>query len=116
MDPNATLQRIREALADQDGAEALAAVADLRQWLQRGGFRPDYGRYGYAVGTFCREHLPLRYAPTWAELDAGRDAAGADVIRTAEHCQYCGNSWQQTRTVGTPRLDAVPCPSCKRLV
>lgn len=112
MDPNATLQRIREALADQDGAEALAAVADLREWLQRGGFRPDYGRYGYAVGTFCREHLPLRYAPTWAELDA----AQPQTFQTAEHCQYCGNSWQQTRTLGTPRLDAVACPSCARLV
>ncbi len=39
-----------------------------------------------------------------------------DTYQTAEHCQYCGNSWQQTRTVGTPRLDAVPCPACRRLV
>jgi hypothetical protein len=37
------------------------------------------------------------------------------TYQTDEHCQYCGNSWQQTRTIGTPRLDAVPCPSCKRL-
>ncbi len=35
---------------------------------------------------------------------------------TVEHCQYCGNSWTATRTVGTPRLDAVPCPKCRRLV
>lgn len=50
------------------------------------------------------------------------DIQGADVLiqactyQTSERCQYCGNSWQQTRTIGTPRLDAVPCPSCKRLV
>jgi hypothetical protein len=40
----------------------------------------------------------------------------AHTYQTAEHCQYCGNSWQQTRSVGTPRLDAVLCPACKRLV
>ena len=40
----------------------------------------------------------------------------ATHYQTAEHCQYCGNSWQQTRTIGTPRLDAVPCPKCQRLV
>jgi hypothetical protein len=39
-----------------------------------------------------------------------------DLYITPEHCQYCGNSWNQTRTVGTPRLDAVPCPNCKRLI
>jgi hypothetical protein len=42
--------------------------------------------------------------------------AASEKYQTDEHCQYCGNSWQQTRTVGTPRLDSVPCPSCKRLV
>lgn len=41
---------------------------------------------------------------------------GPKYHHTAEHCQYCGNSWQQRRTIGTPRLDAVPCPKCKRLV
>lgn len=39
-----------------------------------------------------------------------------DQYQTPEHCQYCGNSWQQTRTIGTPSLDSVPCPACKRLV
>lgn len=39
-----------------------------------------------------------------------------DHYQTDETCQYCGYSWSQTRTLGTPRLDSVNCPSCNRLV
>lgn len=51
-----------------------------------------------------------------AEQEARRLNEHPDTFTTTEHCQYCGNTWAQTRTIGTPRLDAVPCPACKRLV
>jgi hypothetical protein len=52
MDPNATLRRIREALADIDKAsnpdsagtaalEATDAMRDLDEWLSRGGALPQ---------------------------------------------------------------------------
>ncbi|MEM1025801.1 MAG: hypothetical protein AAGJ19_19155 [Myxococcota bacterium] len=40
MDPNATLQRLFDALADDDLTEAKDAATDLAEWLDRGGFTP----------------------------------------------------------------------------
>jgi hypothetical protein len=46
----------------------------------------------------------------------GAERIEPTTYQTSEQCQYCGTRWQQTRTLGTPRLDSVPCPNCKRLV
>lgn len=43
MDPNACVRRFCDACNDHDKAEAHAALADLYEWLARGGFRPDCG-------------------------------------------------------------------------
>ncbi len=42
MDPNACVQRILSALADDDNNEALDGCVDLREWIAKGGARP-YG-------------------------------------------------------------------------
>jgi hypothetical protein len=41
MDPDAALQRIRDALADNDAEEAGYAAGDLLEWVSRGGFPPS---------------------------------------------------------------------------
>ena len=45
MDPNACLERIDNALRDHEIGEAQAACDDLRCWLGRGGFAPDWDRF-----------------------------------------------------------------------
>ena len=40
MDPDAAVQRINRALAEQDWSEAREALEDLHTWLRRGGFAP----------------------------------------------------------------------------
>ncbi len=40
MDPDACLQRWRDAKEDGDEAEALAAALDLISWIASGGFEP----------------------------------------------------------------------------
>jgi hypothetical protein len=40
MDPDATIDRIIDALEDGDDTEAAWALEDLADWLQRGGFWP----------------------------------------------------------------------------
>lgn len=41
MDPNACLQRIRDAIERSDLEEAAYAFDDLDQWIRRGGALPD---------------------------------------------------------------------------
>ena len=41
MDPNACFQRIMDAIADNDRAEAQEAAEDLHEWLRKGGFPPN---------------------------------------------------------------------------
>jgi len=45
MDPNATLQRISDALRTGDTEEAKNAALDLIAWLGMGGFSPDWTEY-----------------------------------------------------------------------
>jgi len=40
MDPQATLERILDALANEDGTELVEACQDLANWLRKGGFAP----------------------------------------------------------------------------
>jgi hypothetical protein len=55
MDPNTTLRRISELLATEgllsdEGREVLANhAADLREWLCRGGFAPDWDAHPEAA-------------------------------------------------------------------
>lgn len=40
MDPNATWQRLAEAVSAESWEEAVEAAGDLSEWLARGGFPP----------------------------------------------------------------------------
>lgn len=40
MDPNATLQMMRDATNDNDPTEAASHATDLLAWLAKGGFTP----------------------------------------------------------------------------
>jgi len=42
VDPQACLQRWRDARAEGDAGEASEAYSDLRAWLARGGFEPEW--------------------------------------------------------------------------
>ena len=44
MDPNACMDRILSALAEQDWEEASDALSDLHRWPDRGGFAPEGGK------------------------------------------------------------------------
>lgn len=46
MDPTACLLRLMEAIQDQDFDEAKAALLDLHNWLNRGGFLPTIASVG----------------------------------------------------------------------
>lgn len=52
MDPKACLERVAAALRDGDKAEAREARADLKEWLRRGGFAPDWSSEP-AAAAFC---------------------------------------------------------------
>lgn len=41
MDPNACLQRLKDAIAENDREEVDAARLDLRTWVDRGGYEPS---------------------------------------------------------------------------
>lgn len=45
MDPLAALAALASALDAEDYAEALHIAADLREWIARGGFAPEWSRY-----------------------------------------------------------------------
>ena len=64
MDPDATLERIEDAVISQDLAESDSACEDLRSWLAIGGFAPDWERY--PIGT-------KRYQKTAERLDSGSE-------------------------------------------
>ncbi|HEY6117461.1 MAG TPA: hypothetical protein VI172_16025 [Candidatus Dormibacteraeota bacterium] len=55
MDPNATLRRIEDADTRREQREA---CEDLRTWLARGGFHPDWDAYPKAT-AFYRKHFGL---------------------------------------------------------
>jgi thiamine biosynthesis protein ThiC len=42
MDPNATLRAIRVAAHANDKARLKTAVSDLRNWIAKGGFEPEW--------------------------------------------------------------------------
>jgi hypothetical protein len=42
MDPDATIERLVDALEHRDQEEAVAALDDLVKWMQRGGFAPKF--------------------------------------------------------------------------
>lgn len=42
MDPDACLQRYRDAMSEHDRDEATAAAIDLAEWLDAGGFEPRW--------------------------------------------------------------------------
>lgn len=53
MDPNATLQLIEE-VAETDRTEFWQAVYNLKDWLDRGGFEPEWSRHPRASLFFLR--------------------------------------------------------------
>lgn len=96
-----------------DPAEAARAYGlDVRKMLV---YDPAYWDANGLIRLYARIAVHLAVLALPANTPPGGPTT-ADTYTTDEHCQYCGNSWTQTRTVGTPRLDAVPCPKCKRLV
>ncbi len=46
MDPNACLERWRNAVASGDRREAREARSDLKEWCYRGGFEPNWAHLG----------------------------------------------------------------------
>jgi len=46
MDPNACYKRWWRALLEEDRDEAIDAWHDLKEWLDRGGFAPNWGEHG----------------------------------------------------------------------
>jgi len=61
MDPNATLERIAHLDTDAERAEACQALSD---WIQRGGFAPDWTR----ANTYA--HEGARLFRLWANAQA----------------------------------------------
>ena len=58
MDPQATLQRIKEALEEGEREEARHAAVDLVAWLRKGGFRPCFSRDGRRYRLLILEEAP----------------------------------------------------------
>lgn len=56
MDPNETLKRIDEFLREhRTGEEVDHWCEDLLEWLDRGGFEPDWEKYSVGTSYFeCR--------------------------------------------------------------
>ncbi len=71
MDPTATLRMIDDAIRTQSMADAIAAVLDLKRWLDADGFAPDWTRYPNAASYY--------QAMTWTfeDADLARLADGA---------------------------------------
>lgn len=61
MDPNTCLHRIHDALATGNRGDAAEAVEDLRGWLRRGGFEPDWDRFPEASAFCARQRLIAFY-------------------------------------------------------
>ncbi|MEE8503978.1 MAG: hypothetical protein V3T26_05965 [candidate division NC10 bacterium] len=60
MDPNETLRRIDEfLLAQEEGVEVDIWCQDLWDWIQKGGFEPNWEAYSLGTSYYqCREvHL-----------------------------------------------------------
>ena len=57
MDPNATLKQIHEFLADRrSGEEVDIMCQDLWDWIETGGFQPEWERYPTGTSYYqCRE-------------------------------------------------------------
>jgi hypothetical protein len=51
MDPNATLELIRQALRDGDREAAREAAENLNEWIARGGFPPSDPTWPDAVSA-----------------------------------------------------------------
>lgn len=54
MDPQACLQEYWEAYNKADRETCNERYDALRSWLERGGFEPDWSRYGYSRAEFFR--------------------------------------------------------------
>ena len=52
MDPDAALKRINDALDHPLAADAADACEDLRAWLDRGGFEPDWEAWPAAAWLY----------------------------------------------------------------
>ncbi len=86
MDPDATFDLIVAALADGDTAAADAACADLRRWLDGGGFPPDGLGAGCAAASYYDhfhrhaalmfDRAPAQGAPRHGKRRGSRRARG----------------------------------------
>ena len=52
MDPNATLKRIGELAEGGDHHMAGLSCLDLYQWVQKGGFKPDWDADDFATAYY----------------------------------------------------------------
>lgn len=52
MDPDAALRRYWSAVARGDSLEARDAKRDLKEWLSRGGFQPNWSASGHTKAEF----------------------------------------------------------------
>ncbi len=58
MDPNATLELIAQYLDSGELDSACEACEDLREWIHKGGFEPDFWKYPIAHRQYmkhCKE-------------------------------------------------------------
>lgn len=64
MDPNATLQMIHEFLTDRKaGDEVDEWCYDLKEWLDKGGFEPNWEQYPLGTSYYnCRKRYSRRPA------------------------------------------------------
>lgn len=72
MDPNATLAAYWSAVRDGDKEEAREHKSNLKNWLARGGFAPDWTRGGHTKAEFM----------TGKKGSPERHVTAADVLGT----------------------------------
>lgn len=72
MDPNAALAAYWAAVRDGDKEEAREHKSNLKAWLARGGFAPDWTRGGHTRAEFM----------TGKRGSANRTVTAADVLGT----------------------------------
>lgn len=79
MYPDATLSMIQDFLARGDtGCEVDHAVEDLRVWLAKGGFQPDWARCPLAESYYKSRMARLRVSVTGYAADLAEHTADCE--------------------------------------
>jgi len=92
MDPNATLKKLRNALAHGDMTEAVEATVDLASWLNGGGFEPDWPMGSTVRDWWGFADILLSVFPDDASLRCCRvcGGQGESLGGDAWRCRDCG--------------------------